>query len=252
MVAALKPKWIVGNWKMHKTLAEAKAFVHEIGQSAAISRDVVALAVPFTCLSLSSYFLEHGLRVGAQNLYFEKSGAFTGEVSAEMLLDAGATFVLIGHSERRNLFQETDELINKKVKSALSAGLKVILCVGETQVERIEGRFEARLSKQLTDGLKGVGAKFCNQLIVAYEPIWAIGTGLPATVDIANECHAFCRKVLSDLYGQEKAEGVPLLYGGSVIPDNAKEFLTQKEINGLLIGKASLSSELFVKIINYV
>jgi triosephosphate isomerase len=239
---------IAGNWKMHKTLAEAKALAREIRQGAAPGRRAeVALAPPYTALAAVAGELKGSdIRLAAQDTFWEKQGAYTGAISPAMLADVGCHYVIVGHSERRQFFGETNHTVNLKVKATLAAGLKVILCVGETRGEREAGQTMARVGEQLREGLAEVTAS-AAELVIAYEPVWAIGTGLTATPDQAQEVHAFIRQELSQLL----KDGAPyrIQYGGSVTPGNAASLLAQPDIDGALVGGASLKPELFLPII---
>jgi len=237
---------IAANWKMYKTIGETEDFIHSFLPMVRDVKDVdILIAPPFTSLITASSLLENtGIKIGAQNVFHEEEGAFTGEVSASMLLSAGCSHVIIGHSERRQYFSETDEIVNKKIKTARRNGLEVILCIGESLSEREEGRTFDVLNKQLTGSLKDV---HLEGLTIAYEPIWAIGTGKTATPEQANEAHAYIRQWLRD-YG-EGSEGVRILYGGSVKPDNIKSLMAEPEINGALVGGASLKPDSFAKIV---
>jgi triosephosphate isomerase (TIM) len=235
---------LAGNWKMFKTQAETLAFVEkfklEIDEAPA-DREVV-LCVPFTDLAILSKTL-HGSRiqVGAQNVHWEESGAFTGEISAPMLLEIGTRYVVIGHSERRQFFGETDETVNFRLRAAQKAGLTPILCVGETKQQRDAGETEAHIFKQLEKGLVGVDQ---SQLVIAYEPIWAIGTGDTCASPEANRVIGLIRSKLTN-------PNVPIQYGGSVKPDNIDEIMAQPEIDGALVGGASLEPQSFARIVNY-
>ena len=237
---------------MNKTIPEAIKFLREILPTAEHSPDTVCLAVPSTCLkTLSAEFSDTPIELGAQNIYSEKDGAFTGETSAEMAADAGATFTLIGHSERRHIFHESNRFIHDKIVRALEAKLAIVLCIGETQEEKNKGNTEEVLRNQLTEALSDIPANAMAEIAIAYEPVWAIGSGVAATPEVAQGCHAFCRKLLTEMYGDKTAKEVKILYGGSVQPDNIGKFLENSDIDGVLVGKASLSTELFAKIINF-
>jgi len=240
--------FIAGNWKMHKTLAEATALARAIRQGAAPGRRAeVGLAPPYTALAAVAQELAGSdIRLAAQDTHWEKQGAYTGAISPLMLADVGCHYVIVGHSERRQHFGETNHTVNLKVKAVLAAGLKVILCVGETKEERQADLTIARVGEQLREGLAEVTAAPAA-LVIAYEPVWAIGTGLTATPDQAQEVHAFIRQELSRLLG----DGGPyrIQYGGSVTPDNAATLLGQPDIDGALVGGASLKPELFLPII---
>jgi triosephosphate isomerase len=240
--------FIAGNWKMHKTLAEATTLARAIRQGAAPGRRAeVGLAPPYTALTAVAQELAGSdIRLAAQDTHWEKQGAYTGAISPMMLADVGCHYVIIGHSERRQHFGETNHTVNLKVKAVLAAGLKVILCVGETKEERQADLTIARVGEQLREGLAEVSAAPAA-LVIAYEPVWAIGTGLTATPDQAQAVHAFIRQELSRLLG----DGGPyrIQYGGSVTPDNAATLLAQPDIDGALVGGASLKPELFLPII---
>jgi triosephosphate isomerase len=240
--------FIAGNWKMHKTLAEATALARAIRQGATPARRAeVGLGPPYTALAAVAQELAGSdIRLAAQDTHWEKQGAYTGAISPLMLADVGCHYVIIGHSERRQHFGETNQTVNLKVKAVLAAGLKVILCVGETKEERQADLTIARVEEQLREGLAGVSAG-PEALVIAYEPVWAIGTGLTATPDQAQEVHAFIRQELARLLG----DGGPyrIQYGGSVTPDNAATLLAQPDIDGALVGGASLKPELFLPII---
>lgn len=245
---------IAGNWKMYKTIPEAIDFVAKLAPVASRRQAKVYLAVPFTAIRPSAELAgESGLVIGAQNMNDAEEGAFTGEIAARMLVDAGARFVLLGHSERRHLFGEEDGVINRKVQRALADGLQPILCVGETLEERQEGQAEAVVERQIVEGLRGIkGKKKLAQVVLAYEPVWAIGTGETATPEIAQEMHLHCREVVEKGWGTDMAENLSILYGGSVKPENAAELLGQPDIDGVLVGGASLHSEVFIKIVEAV
>ncbi len=240
---------ICANWKMHKTLQETREYVKGLPSLIVGSKAHVWLAVPFTALTTASEEAKNSnLVIGAQNIWEAAEGAFTGEVSAKMIIDAGAHFVILGHSERRRYFNETDQLINKKVVRAINSGLKVILCVGEDSEQRQSGRQKEIVQNQIEHGLKNL--PYTNKILIAYEPTWAIGTGVPATPAVIQEMHSYCREKLVDLW-EDKAKKVSILYGGSVNNQNAKAMLDQPDIDGLLVGTASLSLESFSKIVNY-
>ena len=248
-----RPVIIAGNWKMYKTIDESVEYIEALAPLISKSQAAVYLAVSFTAISQTAQKakeLEAPLKIGAQNMNDATEGAFTGEIAARMLVDAGAEFVILGHSERRQLFQETDALINLKVKRALSTKLPAIVCVGETLEERAEGRIEEILKKQILQSLKGLTAKMVSSLILAYEPVWAIGTGKVAQPQDAAAAHQFCRAVISEKWGEKTAEKLPILYGGSVKPENAADLLAQNNVDGLLVGGASLDPQTFSQIIN--
>ncbi|MHC4953017.1 MAG: triose-phosphate isomerase [Planctomycetota bacterium] len=241
---------IAGNWKMHKSRAEASTLAEEIvrGLPSPLDGVEVALFPPFLSLrGVVSAVADTDILVGAQNFYPEDKGAFTGEIAPPMLLDAGATCVLCGHSERRHILGEDDAFINRKVLAALGHDILPILCVGETLEEREAGQMEAVIERQLSVGLEGVTPDRAANLTVAYEPVWAIGTGLTATTEQAGEVHARIRQLLNERWGAAGAQ-VRILYGGSVKPDNARELLGTPEIGGVLVGGASLQAESFIRI----
>lgn len=245
---------LAGNWKMYKTSDQARQFFKDlISLAADFSNDrEVAFAVPFPSLEASvAAAAGTPVIIAAQNLYWEEEGAFTGEVSGSMIKAAGAGAVLIGHSERRQMFGDTGEWVNRKVKAALRSGLTPIMCIGETLTER-EGNLTLEiLDRQLTEGLAGLTAADTAVLVLAYEPVWAIGTGLTATPQEAQEAHAFIRKRLGELLGQTRADGLRILYGGSVKPDNVAKLMAQPDIDGALVGGASLDPASFIKIIKF-
>jgi len=189
------------------------------------------------------------VQLGGQNCYLREKGAFTGEVSPQMLIDAGCQWVIIGHSERREYFKESDEFLNQKLKFALGAGLKVMFCVGETLAEREGGRMNEVLTRQITQGLQGLSAADFDNMSIAYEPVWAIGTGVTATPEQAQEAHAFIRSLVADQFGRDVADKVRIQYGGSVTPDNAATLMGQADVDGALVGGASLDAEKFAKIV---
>lgn len=247
----MRQKFIAGNWKMFTTTASARALAEAIAKGVGTDKGVrVAVCPPFPYLSLVADIVK-GSRVelGAQNLYPEKEGAFTGEVSPTMLLDVGCRLVILGHSERRHKMGETDEFINRKVHAALAAGLEVILCVGETLAERQGNQTESVLRSQLTSGLQAVAAQDMSRLVIAYEPVWAIGTGQVATTEQAQEAHAFIRSEIAKAYGPAIAQAQIIQYGGSAKPENVSALLHQPDVDGGLIGGASLQAESFLKII---
>jgi triosephosphate isomerase len=242
--------FIAGNWKMHKTIPEALDLVNGLREEGAVQEEAVLVVIPpFTALSEINKTIE-GSRVGlgAQNMYWEEKGAFTGELSPGMLKDAGCQYVVIGHSERRQYFGETDETVNKKIKAALSHDLTPIMCIGESLEEREKGETIKKVEAQITEGLKDLSAEEFSRIIIAYEPIWAIGTGLTATPEQAEEVHRFIRDKLSERYGNETAAYAIILYGGSVKPANTFSLLREKNINGALVGGASLEAESFIQI----
>ena len=239
----LRKAVIAGNWKMNKTRPEAKALIEELIPRAADASCEVVICVPFTNLETAVSLTEGtNIKVGAENVHFEKSGAFTGEISADMLTELGVEYVIIGHSERRQYFGETDETVNKRTKAALAAGLKPIVCVGELLDEREAGITEEVISTQVKLGFAGISAEDMKKTIIAYEPVWAIGTGKTATSVQAEEVCLFIRETLAKLYDKATADAVTIQYGGSMNPKNAAELLAQPDVDGGLIGGASLKA----------
>ncbi|MSU49378.1 MAG: triose-phosphate isomerase [Opitutus sp.] len=247
-----RKKFIAGNWKMNKTSADGVTLVRDIVAAIGKQADVdVVVCPPFTGLESAAAALESSnVKLGAQNMHFEASGAFTGEVSAPMLRAIFVTHVILGHSERRTLFGETDEIVNRKVLAALKNQLRPIFCVGETLAERESGSTLRVVQAQVERGLEGVSKDQAASLVVAYEPVWAIGTGKVATSEQAQEVHAFIRGVLTNLFTEAVAQKVRILYGGSMKPANAPDLLAQKDIDGGLIGGASLEARSFVELVN--
>jgi triosephosphate isomerase len=243
---------IAGNWKMNKTVPEAIAFARELRGQLAVIRDKVEVLVapPFVDLQPVAKVLEDSnIGLAAQNCHWAESGAFTGEVSAPMVKSAGCEYVILGHSERRQLFGETDETVNKKIRAVIGAGMKPILCLGETLVEREAKRTLDVVTRQLRGGLQGVDAAEAAELVIAYEPIWAIGTGRNATSDQAQEVHAHLREQLTVLFSRPIADRIRIQYGGSVKPDNAAELLRQPDVDGALVGGACLKAADFTAIV---
>ena len=238
---------VAGNWKMNKTPKEGEIFIEQmISDLDSLGGTNVIICPPFTGLTSLSKSSKYNL--GAQNCYFEDSGAYTGEISVQMLIDCGVKYVILGHSERRSIFIEDDVSIGKKVKKVLDAGMTPILCIGETIEQLNNGLAKEIVSAQLNEGLSGLCS--LKNIVIAYEPVWAIGTGLTASVDKVAEIHLFIRKMLSDI--SEDSNHTPILYGGSVNFDNAEELIGVNNVNGFLIGGASLDVEKFVDIINIV
>jgi len=235
-------KILAANWKMHKTIEDARTFLNRF-ESLDRGEARVIIIAPFTTLNV---FADRDFEFGAQNMHYEEEGAFTGEISPLMLKETGCRYVIIGHSERRNLFKEDDELINKKIISALSHGLRPILCVGESLEEREDNKTIAKIHTQLEKDLDNIDISHCEDIIVAYEPIWAIGTGKTASAEEAAAVHMSIRDKLASMFG-EKGRNIPILYGGSAKPDNSGELLSQKDIDGLLVGGASLEPEKFAE-----
>lgn len=245
---------IAGNWKMNNDLNESISLVSEI-KLLLTQKDNVEVIVcpPFTSLETVSALLKGSpIKLGAQNMYYEDSGAFTGEISAKMLKSVGCEYVILGHSERRTIFLESDEIINKKIKKAIAEKLKVIFCIGETLEEREKGITNSVLDSQLAKGLSGLTAEDMKNIIVAYEPVWAIGTGKTASPAQAEEAHKFIREKIAKIFSDSVAEDIIIQYGGSVKPDNSKELMSQKNINGALVGGACLKAKSFIEIINSV
>jgi triosephosphate isomerase len=247
----IRKKLIAGNWKMNKTTGDAVALAREIVAAAGTQSDVeVVICPPFTSLEGVASMIDGSLvKLGAQNMHFEASGAYTGEISAPMLRALFATHVILGHSERRSLFGETDELVNKKVLAALKNQLRPILCVGEVLAEREAGSTLKVVQTQTERALEGVSKELAASVVIAYEPVWAIGTGKVATTEQAQEVHGFVRGLLTKLYGEPVAQRIRILYGGSMKPANAPDLLGQKDIDGGLIGGASLEARSFVELI---
>jgi len=245
-----KKPFIAGNWKMHKNIAEAVELVSSIKEAEKeLTEAELVVIPPFTALSEVKKTLEgSSIKLGAQNLFWEAKGAFTGEISPPMLHDAGCTYVVIGHSERRQYFGEIDEIVNKKIKAAFAYNLIPIVCLGESLAEREKGVTLKKVEAQIKSGLQGLDKENIRQLIIAYEPIWAIGTGLTATPSQAEEIQNFIREKLAEIYGNEIASCVIILYGGSVKPANAYSLLIEKNINGALVGGASLEANSFIQI----
>ncbi|MGI6734376.1 MAG: triose-phosphate isomerase [Anaerovoracaceae bacterium] len=248
----MRKPFIAGNWKMHKTVKEAAEFAQAFKESYEASDVQVAICAPFTQLAALVEALKGtGIKVGAQNMHFEKEGAFTGEISGAMLKELGVDYCIIGHSERRQYFGETDETVNKKLHAAFNNDILPILCVGEVLKERDEGRALEVVSAQTKAALTGLDAEQVEKLTVAYEPVWAIGTGRNATPEQADEMCGHIRRVIADLYGEEVAENVIIQYGGSVKPGNISELMNMYEIDGALVGGASLKPDEFMEIVNF-
>jgi len=248
----MRKKIVAANWKMNMTQAESAAFIKsflvEIGDLADVE---IVIVPPFTAIAKIGESLgrSQNIKVGAQNMYWERSGAFTGEISAALLRDLFVRYVVLGHSERRTLFCETDEVVNRKVRAAHEATLRPIVCVGETLEQRDLGNVEAILSTQLHGSLAGLGEKELQETVIAYEPIWAIGTGRNATPAQAQEAHVFIRKTLREMSSEANAERIRIQYGGSVKPENARELMSQPDIDGALVGGASLDARSFAQIV---
>jgi triosephosphate isomerase len=245
-----KKPLIAGNWKLYKNSSEAVELVSEL-QEMYEEFDGAQMVVipPFTALCDVHITLQGSpIQIGGQNLYWEDEGAYTGEISAPMLKDMGCTYVVIGHSERRQYFGETNETVNKKIRAALAHDLTPIMCIGESLEEREKGETIKKVQTQISEGFEGFDADTVKKIIIAYEPIWAIGTGLTATPEQAQEVHAFIRKELSEKYGIETGSCAIILYGGSVKPANTFSLMKEKDINGALVGGASLKAESFIEI----
>ena len=248
----MRKKVIAGNWKMNMLPNEAINFIDEFAPMVKDTKNEVILCVPYTDLFYALLNVQGtNIKIGAQNMHWEESGAYTGEVSAQMLKSIGVEYVIIGHSERRQYFAETDETVNKKIKSALAAQLKPIVCVGETLEQREAGVTEQIITTQVEKAFEGIAATDLEKIIIAYEPIWAIGTGKTATKEDANTTIMQIRKKLAEIYGQNEANGVIIQYGGSVKSSNAKELFEMSDIDGGLVGGASLKAEEFSKIVNF-
>jgi triosephosphate isomerase len=247
----MRQKFIAGNWKMYTTAATARELASAVVRGlGAESRVAVAVCPPFPyLLPVAEVLRGSPVALGAQDVYCETEGAFTGEVSPAMLLDVGCRYVIVGHSERRHILHEDDQFINRKVRAALAAGLHVILCVGETLAEREGNRTEAVLDAQLSGGLAGLTADRLADLVIAYEPVWAIGTGRNATPEQAQDAHAFIRRRVGQMFGEKAASALPIQYGGSVKPENAAALLGQPDVDGALVGGASLKADSFLAIV---
>jgi len=249
----MRKKLIAGNWKMYKNMASAKEFADAFKKIYTKKDGVdVAFCAPFLQLqTLKAEFAGSGVYVGAQNCHFEDEGAYTGEISVPMLAEVAVDYCVVGHSERRQYFAETDETVNKKLKKLLPAGILPILCVGEVLEQREAGVQEEVVKKQVVADFEGISAEDAKKVVIAYEPVWAIGTGKTATSAQAQEMCAFIRGVLAEMYGRETADAVLIQYGGSVKPENASEILNMPDIDGALVGGASLVPEKFIKIVEF-
>ncbi|MDF2929247.1 triose-phosphate isomerase [Anaerospora sp.] len=244
---------IAGNWKMHKTVGEALALVRELcGITASVTDVEIVICPTFTALyPVHMAICEGPLRLGAQNMHWEAQGAYTGEISPAMVKEVGCTYVIIGHSERRQYFGETDDTVNKKVKAAIAAELIPIMCVGETLEQREAGITEGVVGRQVRQGLTGLTAEQIAEMVIAYEPVWAIGTGRTASSEDANAVCRYIRQVVTELAGTDSAEKVRIQYGGSVKGENIAELMAKSDIDGALVGGASLDAESFAKIIKF-
>ncbi|MBI3592955.1 MAG: triose-phosphate isomerase [Nitrospirae bacterium] len=245
----MRKPFIAANWKMNKTVGETRVFLNEFIPLVKDVKDAdIVIAPPFVSLPAASSVIKNSnISLAAQNMYYEDTGAFTGEVSPLMLTDIGCTCVIIGHSERRQYFKETDEILNKKAKAARKHNLNVIFCIGESLEEREAGKTFDILKKELEEGLKDIPS---DSLVIAYEPIWAIGTGRTATTEQAQEAHKYSRERLSELYGAA-AQGIRILYGGSVTPENMDALMDCADVDGALVGGASLKPDSFAKIVRF-
>ncbi len=245
---------MAGNWKMNMVPSEAAKFAKTLVDSIkSIDKDVeVMIAPPFVCLPAVKEVIKGSvIKLGAQNMNDNEKGAFTGEVSADMLLDIGVEYVILGHSERRQIYKETDALINKKIKFALAKGLKPVFCIGELLEERESGKTNEVVKTQVVGGLKDVSAEELKKVVIAYEPVWAIGTGKTATPEMAEETHVAIRNILADLYGKAAADGVTIQYGGSVSDANVDSLMAKSNIDGALVGGASLKTDSFTRIAKF-
>ena len=243
---------IAGNWKMNKTLTETRNLINEIKENKLDESVEQLICVPYTSLSEAVKLVEGtNISVGAQNMHWEESGAFTGEVSGPMLKDIGVDYVILGHSERRQYFGDTDEIVNKKIDAALNYDLKPILCVGESLEEREADKHEKVVENQIKEGLKGISEDRIGNLVIAYEPVWAIGTGKTASSDDANNMCKFIRETLAKMYSEDLANKTRIQYGGSVKPATIKDLMSKEDVDGALVGGASLVAEDFVALINF-
>ncbi|MDK2846758.1 MAG: triosephosphate isomerase [Desulfuromonadales bacterium] len=249
----MRRPFIAGNWKLHKTTAEAVALVEALdsGLTDVADRDIVVAPVFTALTSAASVLSDSNIALAAQNCYPENQGAFTGEVSPALLKDAGCRYVIVGHSERRQLFGETDAFINRKVRAVLDTGMTVILCIGETLEEREGDKTFEVLERQVREGLQDIGAAAMDGVVIAYEPVWAIGTGKTASDAQAQQAHDFIRRLIADLFDKQVAERVRIVYGGSVKPGNVDGLLRQPDIDGALVGGASLKAEDFMRIVRF-
>src|SRR5438132_4424611 len=248
----MRKKIVAANWKMNMTQAESARFVESFLRELGENTDVeVVIVPPFTAIAKVTEALGNAqnIKVGAQNMYWENNGPFTGEISAALLRDLFVHYVVLGHSERRTLFGETDEMVNRKVRAALEGKLRPIVCVGETLEQRDKGNVEKILSIQLRGSLAGVSPKELQESVVAYEPVWAIGTGRNATPQQAQDAHAFIRHTLREMADETTADRIRIQYGGSVKPENARELMSQADIDGALVGRASLDPRSFAQIV---
>jgi len=248
----MRKPMIAGNWKMNGNKSLASDMITSLKEESVKTDVEIVVCCPYTLLALGSDLCQDSpLKLGAQNLHWEDNGAYTGEISAEMLLECNVDYVIIGHSERREYFNETDNTVNKKVIKALNSGIKPILCVGETLNEKDSGKTFSKVKGQVVAALKDIDFNNIASVTIAYEPIWAIGTGRTPTSKEANEVISFIRKTISDEFGEEISEELRILYGGSVNSSNATDFLNEEDIDGALVGGASLKKEEFIAIVNF-
>ncbi|MDH7604518.1 MAG: triose-phosphate isomerase [Melioribacter sp.] len=248
----MRTKVVAGNWKMNNDINSSVTLINEIkkGLNQKNLNVEVIICPPFTSLETANVLIKDTpIKLGAQNMYFETSGAFTGEISPLMLKSVGCEYVILGHSERRTIFLESNQLINKKIKSAVASGLKPIFCIGETLEEREKGETFKVVETQIREGLADLTEDELKNLIIAYEPVWAIGTGRNATPEQAEEVHKFIRELITQIYSKEFAEKLIIQYGGSVKPENSKDLMLQPDIDGALVGGACLKADSFIKII---
>jgi triosephosphate isomerase len=244
---------IAGNWKMNNNSAESVELVSKLREMVSdVEKVEVVVAPPYTALSsVAAAIKDSNIFLSAQNIFWEERGAFTGEVSPSMLKDIGCKYTIIGHSERRQFFRETNQTVNKRLKAALKASLTSIACIGETLEEREAGKTLAVVEQQIREGLNGLSSDEMEKVVIAYEPVWAIGTGKTATPDQAQEVHHFIRGMIAKIFGEKVAENTRILYGGSVKPDNIDQLMAQKDIDGALVGGASLKADSFARIVKF-
>jgi triosephosphate isomerase (TIM) len=249
----MRRPFIVGNWKMYKTVRETVQFIEQLKPLVRDSNHCdIAIAPPFTALAEAVKRTEGtNITVSAQNLFWEAEGAYTGEIAAPMLVEVGCLYVIIGHSERRQYFGETNLTVNKKIRASLGVNLTPIVCVGEPLAEREANRTHTVIQTQFNEGFTGLTVEDFSRIIIAYEPVWAIGTGRTATPEIAVEVHQYIRRLARDNFGQAYAKNLRILYGGSVKPDNIKDLMAQEDIDGALVGGASLKADSFASIVNF-
>lgn len=250
----MRPQLFVANWKMHKTLSQAIAFCDHLKANitSVSNRKEVAIAPPFTALSTLARVLEGtAIRLAAQNVHDQPEGPYTGEIAAAMLVEMGCTYVIVGHSERRIHFREEDDFIERKLWAVLKSGMRPILCIGELLKERERGAYFSVVESQLAAALKNIYPNHLERLVIAYEPVWAIGTGKTAAPDQIEEMHSFIRSLLGGRFGPQAMEKTRIIYGGSVTPENIKGIMASGDVDGVLVGSASLNPETFLKIINW-